>query len=116
MIADISYHYKEDFDRIVGDASTPPYDRDRIEDELRAFEALEDPRSALGPVGSEPDLLELVIDASSGHRYGGIFHDLGWVLDAIAYWRDPPLWTGPPDGYDANWAVNRAINRRRRNL
>ena len=105
----------EDFDRIIGDASTPPYDCERIEDELLAFEALEDPRLVLGAVGAEPDLLELVIHANSGNRYGVIFHDLGWVLDAIAYWRHPPLWTGPPDSYDRALAINRSVGRRRRN-
>ncbi|MCB0879991.1 MAG: hypothetical protein KDC46_13555 [Thermoleophilia bacterium] len=55
-----------------------------------------DPRLELQPLPEAAALLEFVVrGATSGHRYGMLLVDMGHAADAIAYWRDPPLYSDP---------------------
>lgn len=115
-ILSLTYHYVEDFVRILADAATPPPDRDALERYLRELDTAEVPRTHLASLRERPDLLELrFVAPSSGHAYGMLFRDLGCVADAIAYWREPPLYvdveSAAPHGMSRAHALELALRR-----
>ena len=115
-ILSLTYHYVEDFVRILADAATPPPDRDALERYLRELDTAEDPRTLLAPLRERPGLLELrFVAPSSGHAYGMLFCDMGRVADAIAYWREPPLYmdvqSATPHGLSRAHALELALRR-----
>ncbi len=86
-------HHLDEFERIYRDAATPPQDRYDLERFLREVDESYDPRAYLAQPSAAPGLLELEYAApSSGHRYGVLFIDVVHVADAVAYWREPPLY------------------------
>ncbi len=104
-ILDITFQYVDEFTRIMLDAGTPPLDRSYVEGAVRELLDAYDPRVHLTVVAERMGLLEFVVRSpTSGNRYGMFFVDMGHVADAIAYWRDPPLYRDPaaalPHGRD----------------
>lgn len=92
-ILSLTYHHVDEFERIYRDAGTPPLDRDALARFLRDIDESHDPRVFLVDVRERPGLLELEFVApGSGHRYGALFVDMGRAADAVAYWRQPPLY------------------------
>jgi hypothetical protein len=118
-ILELTYHHGHELERVFFDAGTPPHDRLAIDRALRDLDMSRNPRDELWPTPASPLLLEFVVHASSsGHRYGFVFVDQGHVADAIAYWREPPLFTDPatshPHGMSRMHALNVALERLRR--
>ena len=115
-ILELTCHFVQEFERIVRDAATPPLDQRDIDADLRSLAEAHNPRTLLRDVPECAGLLELVIDGStSGHRYGVLFVDMAHVADAIAYWREPPLYADPaeplPHGYGREHALHLARRR-----
>lgn len=118
-ILDLSFHYDDELVRVLSDAGTPPNDREDFQSALQGLRDAHDPRTMLHAIPSIRGVLEFVFVAPpSGHRYGVIFQDLDHVADAIAYWRDPPLYEDPrylrPHGHSRERAIELAIQRRGR--
>ena len=115
-ILDITFHAAADFQRIYFDAGTPPLDRGDVSGALEDLVEAADPRNLLRPVLEHAPLLEFVIRSpTSGHRYGMLLVDLGHVADAIAYWREPPLYRDAASpiahGFSRAHALRLAIQR-----
>jgi hypothetical protein len=91
-ILELTYHHIKDLRRIYWDAGTPPPDRYDLERFMRDVGDSRDPRAYLVEAPDLPGILELTFVApTSGHRYGVLFVDMVHVADAIAYWREPPI-------------------------
>lgn len=116
-ILDLTYHYSDELVRVLTDAGTPPNDRKDVHSALQELYDAADPRTMLRGVPHVGGVLEFVLDApASGHLYGVIYQDLNHVADAIAYWRDPPLYVDPdyprPHGYSREHAIDLAKQRK----
>lgn len=111
----INYQWQEELWRVLDDAATPPYDKPEIHAALSELETSNDRYSMLSPIPDEPWLQELRIDAGSGHAYGVVFEEVAAGLDAIAYYRVPPLMIDPranePHGYSREHGIANAKER-----